>query len=154
MQRTCPVCEAENRPNARYCRKCATPLPTHEAPYAQTQIFVPSESLPDDGAAEPMSQPTRPIGLDEAGRGARHANRRVMIAFVAVALVLSGAFWWKQRMQSAPALSAADVATAPAGHADGVPATTAPAAPASLPATASAPPAATVPPPKAPATAA
>lgn len=113
MQRICPVCETANRPNARYCRKCATPLPTHEAPYAQTQIFVPSESLPVDGAEEagPFSQPTRPIGLDDARREARNANRRVIIGFATVALVLSAAFWWKQRMQDAPAPSAAATAT-------------------------------------------
>lgn len=114
MQRICPVCETANRPNARYCRKCATPLPTDEAPYAQTQIFVPSESFDPDGTS-PAAQPTRPIELDEPGASARKAQRRVLAGFVVATLVLGMAFWWKQRSDNTPAPVAEPVlASAPA----------------------------------------
>lgn len=110
MHRICPVCQAENRPSARYCRKCATALPADDASYAPTEILIPPE-LDAKPSSEPVVQPTQAVGLHETGRASHSSNYRVIIGFVMASLVLTGAFWWKQRAQTAPTPSAADVAT-------------------------------------------
>lgn len=150
MSKTCPACGTGNRPVARFCKKCATPLVPAGA-VAQVVAASPRAARtvcsacrkPNRAAARycrscgqpmvpaaltpPLRQPTRPEpGLPTAPPGpVRPAQagprRRPMTLAAVLALLAVAALWWQRGSGPAPVAPAATPASAaPAAQAPAV----------------------------------
>jgi serine/threonine protein kinase len=72
----CPICQADNKPDSRFCRKCATPLPSDVVPDTLSP-----ETPPSATTGTPVSAFTRTMitPFENLGRGAIFAGRYEII---------------------------------------------------------------------------
>lgn len=69
----CPLCQADNRPDSRFCHKCATPLPADIVPGTLSPV-TPPPATPSSAFTQTMITP-----FEDLSRGALFAGRYEVI---------------------------------------------------------------------------